>query len=59
STKIADYQTAGFHYALHAIKLADIPNWNPQTLLRIRISSASHCLIGKYLGNPYLSGVKP
>lgn len=49
STKIADYQTAGFHYALHTIKLADIPNWNPQTLLRIRISSASHCLIGKYL----------
>jgi hypothetical protein len=59
STKIADYQQAGFKYALHAIKLADIPGWNPQTLLRIRISSASHCLIGKYLGNPYLYGVQP
>ncbi len=59
STKIADYQTAGFHYALHAIKLADIPNWNQRTLLRVRIGSASQCLIGKYLGNPYLYGVKP
>jgi hypothetical protein len=59
STKIADYQTAGFHYALHAIKLADIPNWNQRTLLRVRIGSASQCLIGKYLGNPYLYGVQP
>ena len=59
STHIADYQQAGFKYALHAIKLADIPGWNQQTLLRIRISSASHCLIGKYLGNPYLYGVQP
>jgi hypothetical protein len=59
STKIADYQTAGFHYALHAIKLADIPNWNQRTLLRVRIGSASQCLIGKYLGNPHLYGVQP
>lgn len=59
STRIADYQQAGFTFALHAIKLADIPGWNQQTLLRIRISSASHCLIGKYLGNPYLYGVQP
>jgi hypothetical protein len=59
STKIADYQTAGFHYALHTIKLADIPNWNQRTLLRVRIGSASQCLIGKYLGNPHLYGVKP
>jgi hypothetical protein len=59
STKIADYQTAGFHYALHTIKLADIPNWNQRTLLRVRIGSASQCLIGKYLGNPYLYGVQP
>lgn len=59
STHIADYQQAGFKYALHAIKLADIPGWNQQTLLRIRISSASQCLIGKYLGNPYLYGVQP
>ena len=59
STKIADYQTAGFHYALHAIKMADIPNWNQRTLLRVRIGSASQCLIGKYLGNPHLYGVKP
>jgi hypothetical protein len=59
STKIADYQTAGFHYALHAIKLADIPNWNQRTLLRVRIGAASQCLIGKYLGNPHLYGVKP
>ncbi|MFZ9514332.1 MAG: hypothetical protein ACO29P_03765, partial [Bacteroidia bacterium] len=27
STHIADYQQAGFKYALHAIKLADIPGW--------------------------------
>ena len=59
STKIADYQTAGFHYALHAIKLADIPNWNQRTLLRVRIGAASQCLIGKYLGNPHLYGVEP
>jgi hypothetical protein len=59
STKIADYQTAGFHYALHAIKLADIPNWNQRTLLRVRIGAASQCLIGKYLGNPHQYGVKP
>ncbi|MDA0784368.1 MAG: hypothetical protein O2814_07475 [Bacteroidetes bacterium] len=58
STKIADYQQAGFKYAIHAIKLADIPNWNQQTLLRVRIGAASRCLIGKYLGNPNLYGVQ-
>jgi hypothetical protein len=59
STKIADYEQAGFQYALHALKLADIPQWNPQTQLRIRISAASELLIGRYLGNPYLYGVRP
>lgn len=59
STKIADYQQAGFQYALHAIKLADIPGWTTSTMLRIKISAASQCLIGKYLGNPNLYGVQP
>jgi hypothetical protein len=59
STKIADYEQAGFLYALHALKLADIPHWNSETQLRIRISSASELLIGRYIGNPYLYGVRP
>ena len=59
STKIADYQQAGFKYAIHAIKLADIPGWKRYTELRLQITSASQCLIGKYLGNPYLYGVQP
>jgi hypothetical protein len=59
STKIADYEQAGFQYALHALKLADIPQWNSETQLRIRISAASELLIGRYLGNPYLYGVRP
>ena len=59
STKIADYQQAGFKYAIHAIKLADIPGWQRYTELRLQITSASQCLIGKYLGNPYLYGVQP
>lgn len=59
STKIADYEQAGFLYALHALKLADIPQWNFETQLRIRISSASELLIGRYIGNPYLYGVRP
>lgn len=59
STKISDYQQAGFKYALHAIKLADIPGWEPSTELRLQITAASECMIGKYLGNPYLYGVRP
>jgi hypothetical protein len=59
STNIADYQQAGFKYAIHAIKLADIPGWEQYTELRIQITSASQCLIGKYLGNPHLYGVEP
>lgn len=59
STHIADYQQAGFKYALHAIKLADIPGWEQYTELRLQITAASQCLIGKYLGNPYLYGVQP
>ena len=59
STKIADYQQAGFKYAIHAIKLADIPGWQRYTELRLQITSASQCLIGKYLGNPHLYGVQP
>ena len=56
STKIADYQQAGFKYALHAIKLADIPGWETYTELSIRITSASHYMIGLYRGNPNLYG---
>jgi hypothetical protein len=59
STKIADYQQAGFKYALHAIKLADIPGWEQYTELRIQITAASQCLIGLYKGNPNLYGVQP
>lgn len=59
STKIADYQQAGFKYAIHAIKLADIPGWEQYTELRLQITAASQCLIGKYLGNPHLYGVQP
>jgi len=59
STKIADYQQAGFKYALHAIKLADIPGWEPSTELRLQITAASECMIGKYSGNPHLYGVQP
>ena len=59
STKIADYQKAGFKYALHAIKLADIPGWENYTELRIQITRASQCLIGLYKGNPNLYGVQP
>lgn len=59
STKIADYQQAGFKYALHAIKLADIPGWETYTELRIQITSASQYMIGLYKGNPNLYGVQP
>jgi hypothetical protein len=59
STHITDYQQAGFKYALHAIKLADIPGWNPSTELRIHIDGASQFMIGRYRGNPYLYGVIP
>jgi hypothetical protein len=59
STHIKDYSNAGFKYALHAIKLADIPGWNPSTELRIHIDGASQFMIGKYRGNPYLYGVNP
>ncbi len=59
STNIAEYQQAGFRYALHAIKLADIPGWEQSTELRLHITDASQCLIGKYSGNPYLYGVLP
>ena len=59
STKIADYQKAGFKYALHAIKLADIPGWENYTELRIQITRASQCMIGLYKGNPNLYGVQP
>jgi hypothetical protein len=59
STKIADYQKAGFKYALHAIKLADIPGWETYTELRIQITRASQCMIGLYKGNPNLYGVQP
>jgi len=57
STKIADYQKAGFKYALHAIKLADIPGWDNYTELRIQINVANQCMIGLYKGNPNLYGV--
>ena len=56
STKIADYQQAGFKYALHALKLADIPGWESYTELRIQITSASQYMIGLYKGNPNLYG---
>ncbi len=59
STKITDYQKAGFKYALHAIKLADIPGWETYTELRIQITSASQYMIGLYKGNPNLYGVEP
>ena len=59
STKIADYQKAGFKYALHAIKLADIPGWENYTELRIQITAANQYLIGLYKGNPNLYGVQP
>jgi hypothetical protein len=39
-SKIADYQQAGFKYAIHAIKLADIPGWERYTELRLQITSA-------------------
>jgi len=59
STKISDYQQAGFKYALHAIKLADIPGWESYTELRIQINLANQCLIGLYKGNPNLYGILP
>jgi hypothetical protein len=59
SSKIADYEQAGFKYALHAIKLADIPGWENYTELRIQITRASQCMIGLYKGNPNLYGVQP
>jgi hypothetical protein len=59
STHIKDYSDAGFKYALHAIKLADIPGWSRATALRIYIQQASKILIGTYHGNPYLYGINP
>ena len=59
STHIADYQQAGFKYALHAIKLADIPGWEQYSELRLQITAANQCLIGLYKGNPNLYGVQP
>ena len=59
STKIADYEQAGFKYALHAIKLADIPGWEQYSELRLQITAANQCLIGLYKGNPNLYGVQP
>jgi hypothetical protein len=59
SSKIADYEQAGFKYALHAIKLADIPGWEQYSELRLQITAANQCLIGIYKGNPNLYGVQP
>jgi hypothetical protein len=59
SSKIADYEQAGFKYALHAIKLADIPGWEQYSELRLQITAANQCLIGLYKGNPNLYGVQP
>ena len=59
STHIKDYSDAGFKYALHAIKLADIPEWNSKTAIKIHINNASKILIGTYHGNPYLYEVSP
>lgn len=58
STKITDYKKAGFKYALHAIKLADIPDWESYTELRIQINLANQCMIGLYKGNPNLYGIQ-
>jgi hypothetical protein len=59
SSKIADYEQAGFKYALHAIKLADIPGWEQYSELRLQITAANQCLIGLYKGNLNLYGVQP
>jgi len=59
SSKIADYEQAGFKYALHAIKLADIHGWEQYSELRLQITAANQCLIGLYKGNPNLYGVQP
>jgi hypothetical protein len=59
SSKIADYEQAGFKYALHAIKLADIPGWEQYSELHLQITAANQCLIGLYKGNPNLYGVQP
>jgi hypothetical protein len=59
SSKIADYEQAGFKYALHAIKLADIPGWEQYSELRLQITAANQCMIGLYKGNPNLYSVQP
>lgn len=54
SSSTKNYSEQGFQYALHTIKLADIPNWTPNTQIRIHMDFCNKFLIGCYKGNPYL-----
>lgn len=57
STQVADFTNAKFAFAIHAIKLADIPHWNKQTDLKIHFDACSQFVLGVYHGNPYLYGI--
>jgi hypothetical protein len=57
-TLYQDFQHPGCNYAIHTIKLSDIPGWNNKTRLGIKVYGA-WAWIGRWSGNPYLYGISP
>ncbi len=62
-TNCHDFWEAGFGAAFHVLKLSDIPNWNQNSELRIRIETSNKIIkcipicIYRFNGNPYQYGV--
>ncbi len=56
STKMEAYQQLQLPYAIHSIKLSDIPSWNMQTRLGLDIPFES-AWVGILPGNPYQYGI--
>ena len=57
-TLFQDFQQPNCNFAIHTIKLSDIPGWNQQTRLGVNIFGA-WAWIGIWSGNPYQYGVTP
>ncbi len=57
-TLFQDFQQPNCNFAIHTIKLSDIPGWNQQTRLGINVFGA-WAWIGIWPGNPYQYGVTP
>lgn len=62
-TNCNDFWQAGFGTAFHILKLSDIPNWNKNSELRVRIETTNKEIknipvcIYRFSGNPYQYGV--